>query len=501
MTELREYQSQAVHDLRASLRKRHKRPILVSPCGSGKTRIASELVRSALEKGNRTLMLAPRRELVWQPSRVFAEQGIPHGLILSGEEPDGTEDVQIASWDTLRSWLSRDKIPAPEAQLIVVDEAQLLTQRRCKLLHENWPNATVVGLTATPARQSGLSLGDYFDDLVYGPSMRELTNMGYLLDVDYYTPSDPDLSKLRIAQGDYKLSDIEAQFDRPAFIGDVVSHWWRHASDRQTVVFAATIPYANHFLERFRESGVEADLIHCHLTTNERRAVLERVESGQTRVLLSIDVVSLGWDQPSISCAVIARPTKSPVRYIQTAGRILRPYEGQDRAMMIDHCGVVNELGLLDDERPWSLTAKGRVQDRQPKRKREPTEGTITCDHCELEYNGQRNCPNCGWVPSEKARAPSIVEGELERLDRKTRKTNGRKYSKEEKRRFFGELRGIARQRNRKDGWCVHAYKERMGVLPWPVYDEPARQPGPETLAWVRYMDIKRAKSRQKEAS
>lgn len=497
---LRDYQLEAIQSLRRSLSSGKRAPVLVGSPGFGKTIVASEIARSALEKGNRTLVLAPRRELVHQPSRTLSRAGIEHGIILSGEEPDGTADVQVASWDTLRSWLRREKIPAPEAQLIIVDEVQLLTKRRCDLLREHWPDARVVGLTATPARQTGLSLGDYFDDLVFGPSMRELMDAGYLLDVDYYAPSDPDLSKLRIAQGDYKLSDIEARFDQPELVGDVVSHWWRFASDRQTVVFAGTVAHATHLRDRFLESGVTADLLHCHLPINDRRAVLDRVESGETRVLCNVDIVSLGWDQPSISCAVIARPTKSPVRYIQTAGRILRPCEGQHRAMLIDHCGVVNELGLLDDERPWSLTSKGRVQDRQAKRKCEQTEGKITCGHCEIEYDGQRNCPNCGWLPPEKSRAPVAIDGELAEVDRKARKANGRKWSMGEKRRFFGELRGVARQRGYKDGWSVHAYQERIGALPWPVYDEPAREPSKETLAWCKHLQIKRAKAREKAA-
>lgn len=496
MAELRTYQHDAIQSLRRSLSNGGQRPILVSPTGSGKTIMARGVIEGALAKDKRVLFLAPRRELIRQASRTLAD--VDHGIVMAGVEPH-TAPVQIASWDTLRSWISREKIDPLPADVLIVDEAHLsLAPTYRKLMAEHYSEIPVVGLTATPARSDGSSLGDWYDDLVEAASVRELIDQGYLVEPVYYAPTKPDLEGLRVVRGDYETRGISNRFDQPNIVGDVVSNWCRIASDRQTVVFAATVAHARHLRDRFREIGVSCEIIHSQLPLDERQQVLDGVESGEIQVVTNVDVLSYGWDSPRMSCAVLARPTKSIVRYMQVVGRVLRPAPGKSDAVVIDHGGVVDELGFVDEDQPWSLQGKERVQER--KQRTAKASEAITCGGCGFVYQRQKLCPQCGWQPPAKTKAPEYVDGDLVEVDKDKRRRN-RNWSVDDKAAFFGELKGFAARKQYKQGWAAHKYREKFGV--WPndprIKHAGMREPSQETLSWITSRNIARAKAKQKQ--
>ncbi|MBI5018420.1 MAG: DEAD/DEAH box helicase, partial [Deltaproteobacteria bacterium] len=395
MTELRPYQSSSVDALRRSVAAGHRRPLLQAPTGSGKTVVAASIMASAVERGNRVLFLAPRRELVDQCAAKLRAAGVDHGILMAGRNGDPTGRVQVASAPTLYARCIRThRAPLPPAGLIVVDEAHLAITPSVRRILEAYPRASVVGLTATPARGDGRGLGEVFDDLVLGPSVAELVEQGFLVPQRYFAPSKPDLAGVRIERGDYVQDDLEDRMDRPTLVGDVVSNWLRLAQYRQTVVFATSIKHSIHLRDRFREVGITAEHLDANTPNEEREAVLQRVASGETQVVCNCFLLSYGWDCPPISCAVLARPTKSVVLYLQMVGRILRPHEGKDDALIIDHAAAVDEIGFVDEPMPWSLDGRERVQERrQTERKRSKP---LTCEQCFAIYAGQLACPHCG---------------------------------------------------------------------------------------------------------
>lgn len=500
MVSLRDYQRDALANLRRSIAQGRRHPILGSPTGSGKTVMAQGLIESARDKGSRVLFLAPRRELVHQASRTLGEGRIPHSIIMAGHQPALSSPVQVASWDTLRAWTRKGKIDAPQADLVIVDECHLsVAPTYLELLEQHYEDAVVVGLTATPARSDGKPLGRFYDNLIEAADVRTLTEWGYLVPTRYYAPSKPDLEKLRVERGDYATKDVEQAFNKPSIVGDVVSNWWRIASDRQTVVFAATVAHAAHLRDRFRETGVSAELVHGSMPNEERDEVLRNVATGRTQVVCNCDVLTFGWDQPSVSCAVLARPTRSIVRYLQTVGRVLRPCEGKQDALVIDHGGVVDDLGFVDEPIPWQLHGEERVQDQKKRQREKQQSSPITCADCGRVYEGQRICPRCGQEPPMPTKAPDALDGELEELDRDKRRRN-QKWSWDEKRRFAGELKTFAARKGFKQGWVAHKYREKFGV--WPndprVKNAPQVEPSQETLAWIKSRQIAAAKRAEK---
>lgn len=317
---LREYQAAAINSLRSILGGGNRRPVLVSPTGSGKTVMAVEIVRLSLTKGRRVLFLAPRRELIYQAARMFARRSIAHGLVMAGEAPAPWRELQIASFDTLHARGVRDdKIEMPEADLVVVDEAHLSIAKSRRDIIEHYADKVVIGLTATPARGDGRGLGEIYDSLVSTASVGELTRMGYIVPVRYFAPSKPDLDGLKLnSQGDYVERGLAERVDKVDLVGDVVHNWQRIAKDRQTVVFAVNRAHSRHLCEEFKRAGYVAEHLDGETPLDERKAILQRLESGVTQILCNVFVATFGLDIPSLSCAVLARPTRNITLYLHT---------------------------------------------------------------------------------------------------------------------------------------------------------------------------------------
>lgn len=493
MTDLRPYQADAVDAIRACVMAGSKAPLLVMPTGSGKTHVAKTIIESAVGKGKQVLFLAPRRELIYQTAEKLDEAGIEYGIIMAGEQKNMFAPVQVACIPTIFRRLEHT-LPPP-ADLVIVDEAHLSISRMAKTVMDAYPSAHKIGLTATPSRTDGKGLGEVYDQIVMGPSVAALTDQGFLVKAEYYAPSKPDLEGVKITAGDYNKKQLgERMFP---LIGDVVSNWARIARDRQTVVFSVNVAHSRHLCEMFNEFGVRAEHIDARTPTEDRKAILKRVKAGDTQVICNCDVLSYGWDSPPISCAVLARPTKSLARYLQAAGRILRPYPGKENCIIIDHTGVVDTLGFVDDVIPWTLDGDDSVEERKKEtQKKEPVQ--LTCPKCAATFKESDTCPACGHrMVDERKKAIEARDADLAAVDRKTRMAMGREWTPEEKRNFYGELLGIARQRKYKDGWAAMKYKEKLGV--WPVFKGGVVPATLETLSWVKSSQIAWAKSQQRK--
>lgn len=498
---IRPYQEQAISRVAERGRAGMRRLILHSPCGSGKTIMAAEMIRRVrqdLEK--RVLFLAPRRELVSQCVAKLEAIGLRTGIIMAGEIPDQGAEVQVACIPTLHTRGVRlGKIDLPPADFVVHDESHLsLAESHVHLLeHYADQGAFVLGLTATPARGDGKGLGIFWEEIVPGPTVSSLVAEGFLVPQRYYAPAKPDLAGIKIRNGDYAEDQLQDRMDTPKLVGDVVTNWLRIAAGKRTVVFASGVQHSIHLRDQFREAGVVAEHLDGTTPTEERKAILARMASGETTVLCNCFVLTYGWDCPSTECAVIARPTKSLVLYLQMAGRALRPAPGKGEALIIDHAGIVDEHGFLDEEFPWSLDGKEKIRDRIEREKKAKKEWKpITCPACSFVFKSSDHCPKCGWRPAErKAEWQDVVDGDLHEVGRKGKRKAGT-WTMDEKARFYGELQVIARRKGYNLNWASHKFREKFGVWPNSVRGACEYEPSAETLAWVKSRQIAWAKSR-----
>ena len=405
---LRPYQQRAIDDLRAAFRQGARAPLLVAPTGAGKTVILAAITASATARGRKVLILVHRRELIHQASSKLTAAGVEHGIIAAGIEPS-QQAVQVASVQTLvRRLATTDWEPC----LIIIDEAHHAAAGSWSSILSHWPGALRLGVTATPCRLDGRGFGDTFDALIEGPSVQMLTSAGYLSPARIFAPPIvADLSQLRRRAGDYAIDQAADAMTRPTVTGDAISHYQRLAEAQQAIAFCCNVNHAVSVRDLFETAGISAALLLGG--TADRDAVVAAFAAGTIRVLVTVDVVSEGFDIPAASVAILLRPTQSLGLYLQQVGRVLRPAPGKDAAIILDHVGNVTRHGFPDDIRQWSLEHGAKRAGGN-----EQAPSVRTCSQCFAAFKPAPICPCCGFNCVPDTHEIRVVDGELVEVEK-----------------------------------------------------------------------------------
>ena len=402
IVQLRPYQQQAISDLRMAYRSGSAAPLLVAPTGMGKTVVFAAITQAAAARGRQVLILVHRRELIHQASAKLAAIGVDHGVIAAGITA-ANASVQVASVQTLIRRL--DRAAAPD--LIIIDEAHHAVAGSWRKVIDHWPNSLLLGVTATPVRQDGRGLGAMFDRLVLGPSTAELIATGYLTPARIYAPPPvADLTGIHRRAGDYAIDEAAERMDRRTVTGDAISHYQRIGAGQPAIAFCCNVKHAEHVCHAFKVAGIRSATLLG--TTADRDALVARFAAGFIDVLVTVDVVSEGFDCPGAAVAILLRPTQSEGLYLQQIGRVLRPAPGKAAAIVLDHVGNTLRLGHHLEERDWTL-------DGLRKRDREAAPSVKVCPTCfATSPSTAQVCRDCGHVfaPPER-REIKVVEGEL----------------------------------------------------------------------------------------
>ncbi len=440
---LRDYQRNAVDRVKAAL---DKRPILVAPTGSGKTVMAVALVQ---ELGLPTLWLAHRKELIDQAASHLQSLGLWCGRIMSGYPTEPLAPVQVASVQTLV------RRAMPPAKLIIIDESHHATAGSYSRVLENYPNASVAGLTATPFRLDGRGLGDVFGEIVVAAYSDDLCKAGVLHDPKVYAGKSPDLRRVKISMGDYALGELSRRANTDEQNADIVKTWLEKSPGRRTVAFAVDVEHSRAIVSAFQSAGVSAEHLDGGTPPAEREAILERLRDGKTQIVGNCMVLTEGWDLPALETAIIARPTASLNLHLQMLGRIMRACPGKDGAIVLDHAGNHHVHGRVTRRIEYSLDSSKRVGERDPLRLRR-------CQVCQLLFDpSEPCCPECGWKPEpvvERDRLAIHGVGNLVEFD-----DADFAYRAE----FWRLIEGQRMAACYQPGWSAYRFKERFGV--WPV--------------------------------
>jgi DNA repair protein RadD len=500
MTELRPYQAKAVDEIEQAIgQARHV--LFVLPTGAGKTEIARKVGGNAVAgRGERVLILTHRREILNQTSLNLSFSNLDHGLIQAGLNVDLEYPIQIASIQTFwHRCMLRNKIPLPQADLIIIDEAHHIRANTWSKILDAYPNARRLGLTATPCRGDGRGLGNYFDVLIEGPPVAELINGKWLVPTIYYAPTNPNLKGVKVQAGDYQIKQLSERMNRSDLIGDIVSNWFKFADGRKTIVFAVDVPHSISIKEEFVKAGVRAEHVDGYTPKPERDGILQGLRSGETQVVVNCQVLTEGFDAPEVSCIVLARPTKQLGLFRQMAGRGLRPSPGKENLKLIDHSSAVFRHGLLEDRIEWTLDTDKRANNAiHAKRDIGAIGRLIGCSQCGAMRTAGEKCPSCGFLPQRWPDAIVFADGELARVDRQTRTVTSM-VDPNERMRWHQMLTHIARDCGYKPGWAAYKYREKFGTWP-PVRNITSMQPSQEVLSWVRSRAIAYAKAKERAA-
>lgn len=501
---LRDYQQAGIDAIKGEFRAGHKRVLLCMPTGAGKTLTASEMVRGNFEKGKRMLWLTDREELAAQAGEAFDKADVPHAFIMAEHAPDQFSSAWVGTIQSFLAW----RRPPPSGKtrwtpdtvdLIVIDEAHRTEADSFQQALAEYPDAYVVGLTATPMRGDGRGLGRTYDGMVVPITMRELLDRGVLVPARYFVPSSQDYTTLqRLKAGDYSSAELAAWAEQnPQLVGDAVENFLRVCPDRRAVAFPPDIKTSVALAERFTAAGIPAVHVDGKMKKPERRERMQAFRSGEAQVLTSVNIAIEGLDVPDVSAVLMMRPTKSERIWVQAVGRGLRSAPGKTDCVVLDHAGVLMEFGPAEDFTPPELHSKaGKQVKGSAKRERKPAE--VVCDG---EYNGApcgtvligtNVCPTCGTETEydPTPRHAATLPGDLEEV------TGGRRVEivrdLEEKRRWYAEFLGALHNRSKNPDRAYHLFRAKFKEKPpfaWRDDVQPAH-PSAEVLAFIRSQDI-----------
>ncbi len=402
--EARNYQLQGIDSIRDKFRTGTKKVLLWLATGAGKTFMFCKMVKESEARGNRAIIMVRGRKLVDQASQRLLREHVAHGVLMNKHWNFRPHlPVQVCSIDTL---IARDL--RPPAQLIIIDEAHLAVSEGYRQVLADYPDAFIVSVTATPWVDKGLR--HIADTIVHPISMEELVGAGYLVPFRYFAPSEPDLRNVKISSStkDYVTDQLEIAMEAGSLTGNIVEHYKKLASDRPALCFAVNVHHSKTLTERFRAGNVRAE--HCDADTSdsERNAIIHRLETGETKVVCNVGILSTGIDIPSVSCLIMARPTTSRNLFIQQAGRGTRTFSGKENCLLLDHAGNIQRHGLPTDETEVDLDGRERKSHLRKSK---------ICEACFAVYRAPI-CPECGVESKEEKiiEPPEETEDELKEL-------------------------------------------------------------------------------------
>lgn len=440
------------------------------PTGGGKTVIFAEIARLCHEAGTEAVIMVHRDTLLQQASDKLNDINVLHSII-APKRTDFGDRVKIASVQTLARRLEQYKF-----KLYIIDEGHHAIAGSYRKILDADPDASVLLVTATPLRMDGRGLGEIAQELIVGPTVRQLMDDGYLTEaVSYGASKVVNIASARTTGGDYNVKDIQDIMDRKEITGDAVDHYRRLCPGAPAIAFCATVQHAQDVAAEFREAGFRSESIDGRMPTSVVRERLAGLKSGTVQVLTSCDLISEGFDAPGVVAGILLRQTKSLAVYMQQVGRLLRPFyhpgmpldtreqriaaiaaSGKPRAIILDHAGNAFRHGLADEDREWTLESKKKRPDSGP--------GVKACPMC-FSYckPWDKSCKVCGhvFVVVAQERETSYTPGELAVIDPRMLSRIRRK--EEAQARTYKELLELARKRGYWPGWAYRRWIERGG--------------------------------------
>jgi len=453
---------------------------VVSPTGSGKTTIGAFILYKGGLKSNSGLVVAHRRELIYQWSMTLASLGVYHDIIASSSSINQIKcdqvrrfgkifykdkaPIKVASIQTLVvRYLHMDQSWIPK--IIVIDEGHHATVgSNYEFLFKHYVGSIRLYFTATPERLDGKGLGAGFggfcDHLVEGMQPKWLIENGFLSKYRMFCPPmDFSLSDVKTKFGEYDQGQIEGLIERSKITGDAIAEYLEHIPGEPAIVFCTSVKHADRTAEEFRLAGVKAESVNGNTHPTERKRILDGLGNGSVHVVTSADLIGEGVDIPNVRGVFCLRPTKSFALWRQMQGRGLRIAKGKIDCMIFDHAGNCERHGLPDLEVEWSL--EGSVK-RSSSSKNDIK--VLVCPKCFSAFKPCKECPSCGHVFENKRRDIQTEDGNLVEINLAMMAEMQIKMMRKKevgKAKTYPELLLIEKSRGYKSGWARIAFNSR----------------------------------------
>lgn len=359
--ELRPYQEAARQAIHTQWNSGVQRTLLVLPTGTGKTIVCAAVVEDAVRAGRRVLILAHRGELLDQAADKIRRST---GLASAVEKAESSclcswYRVVVGSVQSLQRPQRLEQFPHDYFGTIVIDEAHHAITDGYRRVLDWFPEADVLGVTATPDRGDMRNLGEVFGSLAYEYKLTEAIRDGFLCRILAQTiPLQLDISTVGMSGGDYAVGELGGALD--PYLDQIAAEMARYCKDRKTVVFLPLIKTSQKFRDILNAHGFNAAEVNGQ--SADRAEVLADFEAGKYNVLCNSMLLTEGWDCPSVDCVVVLRPTKVRSLYSQMVGRGTRLSPGKKDLLLLDFLWLTDRHELC---RPADLICEDRAVAQQ----------------------------------------------------------------------------------------------------------------------------------------
>lgn len=332
---LRPYQTEARQRIHAEWDAGHRRTLLVLPTGTGKTVVFAAVAEDCVRAGQRVLVLAHRGELLDQAAdKIHRSTGLRCALEQARHSSlDSPLRITVGSVQSLGQEKRLARFGHDWFGAIIIDEAHHAITGGYRQVLDWFPDARVLGVTATPDRGDMQNLGKVFDSLAYEYRLQDAIAEGYLCPILAQTiPLQLDLTGVELSAGDFAAEGIDAALD--PYLDQIAAQMEIHCAGRRTVVFLPLIKTSQKFRDILQEHGFRAAEVNGQ--SPDRAAVLDAFAAGKYDVLCNSMLLTEGWDCPRVDCVVVLRPTKVRSLYSQMVGRGTRPSPGKKNLLLLD---------------------------------------------------------------------------------------------------------------------------------------------------------------------
>lgn len=333
--ELRPYQQEAMDAILEVWENGTHKTLLVLPTGCGKTIVFAKVTEECVRQGDRVLILAHRGELLEQAAdKIRKATGL-------GCATEKAEETCLGSWfritvGSVQSMMRESRLsrfPDDYFDTIIIDEAHhCISDSYQRVLH-HFPEAKVLGVTATPDRGDMKNLGQVFESLAYEYTLPRAIKEGYLSPIKAVTiPLQVDLTGVGVQSGDFKAGDLGTALD--PYLEGIATEMEKYCREKKTVVFLPLVKTSQKFRDILNAHGFQAAEVNGE--SQDRTEVLQEFADGRYNVLCNSMLLTEGWDCPSVDCIVVLRPTKVRSLYCQMVGRGTRLSSGKDHLLLLD---------------------------------------------------------------------------------------------------------------------------------------------------------------------
>ena len=394
---LRPYQTKAIGMMRLSLSEGKKRLILCSPTGSGKTVMFTYMVARALEKGKQAIIFTDRVELLKQSNGALDLFGIKPTLIEASKtrlDVSGNCFIAMAQTFSRRKDATEYTDLLNRMDLVIIDEAHKQTFN--PLLPYINPKAVVIGATATPLRRGNQECLSKFYEVLHVPvQVQELIDQGFLANPVTYG-ANQDLSGIRMKGNDYDTEQMATVYSKRKVFDGVVQNYGRHCRGKKAIVFASNIASSKEICAALQIAGHNARHVDGTMGKQERADILEWFKHTPDAILCNCDLMTTGFDEPTIEVVILYRATASLPLFMQMVGRGSRVTPTKKEFTILDFGNNVQTHGFWENRQQWSLKKKR-------KKKSDGVGGAKNCKGCEAIIPvGAMKCKHCGYEYQRK---------------------------------------------------------------------------------------------------